>query len=137
MAHGHPRIRQLIAGFFLVASVAACGTTTLAPTAVPAPVFAIRTAAAPQQACMEALMVGSLERLPLTGLGIGTADGVTSVEWPFGYSARLVASSIVLLDGSGKVVAREHDRVHVGGGLGAGPVWFACGGVTVESSIAG
>jgi hypothetical protein len=83
---------------------------------------------------MEALMVGSLERLPLTGLGIGLAEGITPVEWPFGYSARVVKASVVLLDRSGKVVAREHDRVHVGGGQGAANVWFACGDVTVESN---
>ena len=82
-------------------------------------------------------MVGSLERHPLSGLGISTADSATPVEWPFGYSARVVAASVVLLDGTGKVVAREHDRVHVGGGLGAESIWFACGDVTVESSIAG
>lgn len=82
-------------------------------------------------------MVGSLERHPLTGLGVGTANGVTPVEWPFGYSARVVGASIVLVDGSGKVVAREHDRVNVGGGLGAGPLWFACGEVTVESNVGG
>lgn len=82
-------------------------------------------------------MVGSLERHPLSGLGISTADSATPVEWPFGYSARIVASSVVLLDGTGKVVAREHDRVHVGGGLGAGSIWFACGDVTVESNEGG
>ena len=82
-------------------------------------------------------MVGSLERHPVTGLGIGTANGVTPVEWPFGYSARLAGPSVVLLDGSGRVVAREHDRVHVGGGLGAGPVWLACGDVTIESNEGG
>ena len=56
---------------------------------------------------MEALLVGSLERTPLSGLGVGTADGITAVEWPFGYHAAFDAGSVVLIDGSGKVVARE------------------------------
>ena len=129
--------RGLIAGSVLVLALAACGSSAPAPTAVPAPVFAIRTPAVQPQACMEALMVGSLERLPATGLGIGTADGITPVEWPFGYSARVVNAAVVLIDGSGAVVAREHDRVHVGGGQGAGGIWFACGGVTVESNEGG
>jgi hypothetical protein len=131
------RTRQLVAGSLLAITVAACGTTAPMPATTPAQAFAIRAAAAQPQACEEALMVGSLERTPLSGLGIGTAEGLTPVEWPFGYRARLDGLSVVLLDGSGKVVAREHDRVHVGGGLGAGQVWFACGTVSVESSIGG
>jgi hypothetical protein len=131
------RVRQFVIGSLVVIAVAACGSAAPSTSAPPAAAFPIRTPAVRPQACNAALMVGSLERQPQTGLGIGTANGVTPVEWPFAYSARVVASSIVLLDGSGKVVAREHDRVNVGGGLGAGPVWFACGDVTVESSVAG
>lgn len=131
------RLGRLIAGTLLVMAVAACASAAPAPTSAPALAFAIRTPVVEPQACMDALMVGSLERNPLSGLGISTAEAATPVEWPFGYSARVVGSSIVLVDPSGKVVAREHDRVHVGGGLGAGPVWFACGDVTVESSLGG
>jgi hypothetical protein len=126
-----------MAGSLLVVAVASCGSSAAAPTAAPVPVFGIRTPAAEPQACMEALMVGSLERTPLSGLGIATAEGMTAVEWPFGSSARIVGGSVVLLDKSGKVVAREHDRVHVGGGQGAGGVWFACGDITVESNEGG
>jgi hypothetical protein len=119
-------------------SIAACGAAAATPTAPIAQAFAIRTPAVQPQACMEALMVGSLERNPQTGLGITTAAGATPVEWPFGYHALLgEGSAVFLLDGTGKVVAREHDRVHVGGGLGVGPVWFACGEVTVESNVGG
>jgi hypothetical protein len=113
----------------LAAAVAACATID--------PPYAIRTPNTEPQACMEALMVGSLERHAQTGLGIGTAEGVTPVEWPFGYSSRLEAASIVLLNRAGTVVAHEHDRVQVGGGLGPTDLWFACGDVTVESSVGG
>jgi hypothetical protein len=87
---------------------------------------------------MDALMAGSLERTPVSGLGIGTSDvDITPVEWPFRYSARLEGQLVVLIDEAGKVEEREHDRVNVGGGLGAHVIWFACAPVTVESQLGG
>jgi hypothetical protein len=133
----HARARRLAAGFLLVVATAACGAAAPAPTTAPVPAFAIRVAAAEPEGCAQALLVGSLERTALSGLGVGTADGITAVEWPFGYRAAFDATQVVLLDGSGRIVAREHDRVHVSGGLGNGPTWFACGGVTVESNEGG
>ena len=98
----------------------------------------IRTAPAAAQACDEALLAGSLERQAQTGLGVGTSDlVVTPVQWPFGYRARMDLDKVVLVDETGSVVAREHDRVEVGGGMGAGDVWFACGPVKVVSNEAG
>jgi hypothetical protein len=41
---------------------------------------------------------------------------------------------VVLLDATGKVVAREGDRVAIGGGLGTEDVWYACGPVEVVGS---
>jgi len=118
----------------LALATAACGAATL-----PA---SLRTAQVEPQACMDALMSGSLERHPQTGLGIGTSDvEITPVEWPFGYSARMDVASLVLLNEKGVVVAREHDRVSVGGAMGgAGPIpglWFACGAVQAESNEGG
>jgi hypothetical protein len=124
------RSSRIVLAILLGAFLAACSTF--------APRYAIRAAAVPPQACMDALMSGSLERQPQTGLGIGTSDvDITPVEWPFGYSARVEATGVVLVDEKGNVVAREHDRVNVGGGLGAGEIWFACGPVTVESNVGG
>lgn len=124
----------LLATAVLAASLPACSTVGLP--------FAIRTALAEPQACMDALIAGSLERHGGTGLGIGISDvEITPVEWPFGYTARMEVSTVMLLDETGKVVAREHDRVQVGGGMGPGPapneVWFACGGVSVVSNEGG
>jgi hypothetical protein len=96
------------------------------------------SAAAPSENCDLALIAGSLERHPQTGLGIGTAgEDVTPVRWPFGYSARIEISTVVLVDETGKVIAREHDRVEAGGGAGAEGMWIACGQVTSVSSEAG
>ncbi len=121
-----PRLISL-AGLALVALVlVACAPSQL------------RTAPAPATACDLALTAGSLEKHPQTGLGIAESDVlVHPVQWPFGYSARMDVSSIVLVDETGKVVAREHDRVEVGGGMGADGVWFACGPVSVVSNEGG
>ena len=122
-----PRLFLLIA---LAVGTAGCGAATL-----PA---SIRTAPAQPDACEMALLAGSLERHPQTGLGIRTSDvEITPVQWPFGYSARVELSTMLLLDEKGQVVAREHDRVQVGGGSGANNVWFACGGVSVVSNEGG
>lgn len=97
---------------------------------------AIRTPARQPDGCMQALMHGTLTKHEATGLGIADRNGVVlPVEWPFGYSARMEVSKIVLVDEKGFVVAREGDFIQVGGGMGTGPapnaVWFACGPVTV------
>lgn len=108
--------------------LAGCGSSSIS----------LQTAQAPSDACDQALLAGSLERQAQTGLGVGSSDlVVTPVQWPFGYSARKDGQGIVLVDQAGKVVAREHDRVEVGGGLGNGNLWFACGGVKVVSNEGG
>jgi hypothetical protein len=114
-----------------VVLVIVIGATVTACTPV-----SIRTPAREPQACMDALMQGTLAKHAQTGLGIAEQDGVVlPVEWPFGYTARIEVSKIVLVDEKGFVVAREGDLMQVGGGMGAGPapnaVWFACGPVTV------
>jgi hypothetical protein len=120
-----PRRGSIIA-VALVLAVAACGF---------GPQVAIRTARVPSQACDDALISGVLATHPASGLGIAAPDGTaTPVEWPFGWSARNEAGRVALLDATGKVVAREGDRVTVGGGLGAEDVWFACGPLSVVGS---
>jgi hypothetical protein len=95
------------------------------------PPFALRTAPAPAQACMDALIGGTLVRHAASGLGIASDDGpVTTVEWPFGYTARDEAGRIALLDEGGRVVAHVGDEILVGGGFGT-DVWYACGPVSV------
>ena len=63
------------------------------------------------------LMGGKLAKHPQSGLGISSADGSQSpVEWPFRYSARVEFGRVILLDETGKVVAREGDEITVGVG---------------------
>lgn len=98
----------------------------------------LRTANAPSEACDDALIGGSLERHPQTGLGISTqGEEVTPVQWPFGYSARLEIATMLLVDENGGTVAREHDRVEVGGSSGADGTWIGCGPVTYVSNEGG
>lgn len=119
-------LQRIVALALLGVVLAGCGSLSL------------RTASAPSDGCDQALLAGSLERQAETGLGIGASDlVVTPVQWPFGYSARKDLQGIVLVDQTGRIVAREHDRVEVGGGLGNGNLWFACGGVKVVSNEGG
>jgi hypothetical protein len=114
-----------IAAFALVA-IALAGCSILSPAT------GIRTAPAPAQACLAALLGGTLAEHPQSGLGVTSADGqATAVEWPFGYTARNDMGSLLLVDERGRVVAREGDEVSVGGGFG-NQFWHACGPVTVS-----
>lgn len=113
------------------AVVVVVALAAIAVACLPAPAVTLRTAPAPPQACMDALLVGTLARHPFTWLGITSADGQsTPVEWPFGYTARGEGGRIVLVDESGIVVAREGDEILVGGGFGTN-LWHACGSVSV------
>ncbi len=133
----HRRTRRLVAGAVLVVALAGCGGATAAsPTpsatsaaSTAAEAFLIRTAAEVPQACMDALMGGTLARHPQSGLGIANEGEQTPVEWPFGYTARLVSGGVILFDETGKAVAREGDAITVGGGFG-NLFWHACAPVT-------
>jgi len=88
---------------------------------------------------MEALLTGKLIQLGASGLGIGLVGSpALPVEWPFGWSARIEAGRVALVDDKGQVVAREGDTVELGGGQGALPglsaIWFTCGPVTVTKA---
>lgn len=130
------RPATLAALALLAVAVAACSAapaSTASPTAsssAPANV-AIRTAPVANALCMDALLSGTLARHAQTGLGVTGADGQQMpVEWPFRYSARGLGGRLVLVDDTGKIVAREGDRIQVGGGFG-NILWHACGPVTV------
>jgi len=78
---------------------------------------------------MDALAKGTLVPDPRSGLGFAGPDGVSNpVMWPFGYTARLVDNEIELYDADGAFVAREGDRIEMGGGNGANNLFYACGG---------
>ena len=80
------------------------------------------------QSCPAALLEGELVANDEFGFAVTHADGfATPVTWPDGYVARDAARR-ELLDGSGRVVAREGDQVALGGGeTGIGPGFVVCG----------
>lgn len=139
----YARTRRLLVGSLIGIAIAACsgapgaGPSVSAASATPgaesagAETFALRTAAVQPQACMDALMGGRLAKHAQSGLGITSADGTSSaVEWPFRYSARVELGRVILVDETGRVVAREGDEITVGGGFG-NQFWHACAPVTV------
>jgi hypothetical protein len=83
-----------------------------------------------QQACMSALLIGTLVTDQRWGMAVRASDGgVMKVVWPNGYVGRASEAGVELLDGRGAVIGRAGEQIEVGGGLGdaAGTTWFACG----------
>jgi hypothetical protein len=84
------------------------------------------------QVCIAASIEGTLIRDEQSGVALADPRGLVHVVvWPNGYSARADAGRLVVLDGSGDVVARVGDRVSIGGGeVDANGTWLACEGTT-------
>jgi hypothetical protein len=85
------------------------------------------------QACMAALISGTLVRDATSGVAIRDAQGlVHQVVWPYGYAARDNGGRLVVLDASGAVVTHEGDRESIGGGeIDSKGTWSACGETTI------
>jgi len=86
--------------------------------------------------CRTALLEGVLASDGGT-LGVRGSDGqVGSVRWPegvFGYAVRRDGDRLALTDVLGRVVAREGDRIQVGGGDNPDGSFGGCGNVIVVS----
>lgn len=121
----------------LAASMTACATTqTSAPASATAPsvgAVALRTwVPSSPEACPAARTEGILVRQPQSGAGLrDNAGAAWQVIWPTDYTARDEGGRLVVLDGSGNVIAREGDRVEVGGQDVGGGTWLGCGGMSV------
>jgi hypothetical protein len=57
---------------------------------------------------------------------------VQGVIWPHGYSARRDAGVVFLIDPSGRMVAREGDRILSAGSYDADDVALPCGDLQVN-----
>src|SRR5258708_6825847 len=108
-------------------SVAGCGVVGPTPSVGPSPI-ALRTGASPgaNDVCLAARGGGTLVVDPVSGLGVAdTAGKVTHLYWPFGYTARLDADRIALVDRQGRIVAHLGDVIGMTGGFGDVD-WYAC-----------
>jgi hypothetical protein len=106
----------------LAALVAGCGAADR-PTAAP---VAIRTLDRPYTVCDTAAIRGTLVADPTYGLALDTPGHREGTVWPYGYSARRESGTIVLVDSSGDVVAREGDDILAAGGFGDGYATVEC-----------
>jgi hypothetical protein len=101
----------------LVGAVMVLALATAGCTPAPGPVT-LHTQA-PSTVCQSARVGGVLIADPTYGLAFQGEDHVQGVVWPNGYSARRESDGVVVLvDPSGRVVAREGDRIHAAGTYG-------------------
>lgn len=81
----------------------------------------------PGNGCDAALIAGTLARSEATGLGVRNDDGVVDpVVWPFGFTIGQDFTTVVLIDATGRTVAREGDRIEAGGGANAQGIFAIC-----------
>ena len=130
MAGPHPALRGYATRFgparsvlFLVLLAA-----VLASCAAPAKVGPIPiNTGAPSNVCAAAAVGGVLVYDSTYGLGFKGSDHVRVVVWPYGFSARRGQDGVVvLIDPSGRTVAREGDRIAAAGALGDYATFVMC-----------
>lgn len=93
----------------------------------------------PRTVCEAARVGGVLVADPAYGLAYKVGGGTHGVVWPNGYSARRGQDGVVLLlliDPSGRVVAREGDAIESAGNWHGDNVAFPCGVLHVNPSPA-
>ncbi len=108
--------------------IVACAA--LSPTGAPSDRIAVRTQPSLAVACPGARIEGMVvrERRSIVGLR-NDQDLILQVIWPYGYSARDDGGRLSVLDSTGTVVAREGDRIAIGGGEIEPGTWLGCGGI--------
>ena len=86
--------------------------------------------------CDAALISGVLARSQATGFGIlGSDGGVQPVIWPFGFTMRQDLTTVVLIDATGRTVAREGDRIEAGGGAGGDGIFVICPADSIRVAV--
>ena len=100
----------------------------LAACAAAPPVGPVRiNTGGPSNVCAAAAVGGILAYDTTYGLGFKSGDRVRVVVWPYGYSARREQDGVVvLIDPSGRTVAREGDRIAAAGALGDYATFVMC-----------
>jgi hypothetical protein len=129
MAGPHPASRGFATRFGWARSV--LNLVLLAPllgACAPAPVGPVPiNTAAPSNVCALAAVGGVLAFDTTYGLGFKSGESVRVVVWPYGYSARRESDGVVvLIDPSGRVVAREGDHLAAAGAFGDTATFVMC-----------
>ena len=83
--------------------------------------------------CPAARVSGTLIADASYGLAYKNGSEVQGVIWPHGYSARRESGVVVLIDASGRTVAREGDHIVSAGSYGADGTAMPCGDLEVTS----
>jgi len=113
--------RKLAALLALVLAmvVAGCADAPIGPVPI--------NTSAPSNICDAARVGGILVYDTTYGLGFRGGDRVEVAVWPNGYSARREQDGVVvLIDPSGRVVAREGDTIVAAGAYGDTAVYVEC-----------
>jgi hypothetical protein len=118
---------------FLVIAVAAVVACSTAPSDGP---VTIKTGAA-GGACALASVGGVLIADQTDGLAFKGQDRNRRVVFPYGYSARREAGVILLIDPSGRVIAREGDQIRGAGALGDDITFLMCDLIVVPAPTLG
>lgn len=103
----------------LAALLASCAAAPVGPVPI--------NTGAPSKFCAAAAVGGVLTYDTTYGLGFKSGDRVRVVVWPNGYSARREQDGVVvLMDPSGRTVAREGDRIAAAGAFGDTATYVEC-----------
>lgn len=117
-----PAVRRKLAVLLAplqAALLAACASAPVGPVRI--------NTGAPSNICAMARVGGILAYDTTYGLGFESGDRVRVVVWPNGYSARREQDGVVvLIDPSGRIVAREGDTIVAAGANGDNAVFVEC-----------
>jgi type IV pilus biogenesis protein CpaD/CtpE len=120
---------RLAALAVLAAVVAGCAPARIGPVTIQTQL--------PRTICEAARIGGVLVADPAYGLAFKSDGGTRGVVWPSGYSARREQDVVVLIDPSGRIVAREGDTIVSAGVMKGGNISFPCGDLQVNPSPPG
>ncbi len=111
--------RSVLNFVLLAGLLAACASALVGPVPI--------NTGARSNVCATAFVGGVLAYDTTYGLGFKSGDSVRVVVWPYGYSARREQDGVVvLMDPTGRVVAREGDTIAAAGAFGDTATYVEC-----------
>ena len=103
---------RFVSRIVIAAVLAGCGGLADGP-------VTIWTRPQPLTDCLQARVGGTLVAHPDSGLGFKGVAGSPNrpARWPYGWSARRENGVVLLVDPTGRVMAREGDKILASGGV--------------------